>query len=218
MAEGLKKANTFIPGKPIRLLVMVSGGGTSLENLYTRIADKRLNAEIALVISSKPSAFALERAKNHNTPTRVLVRKDFLDTAAYSTALKKAFDETRPDLVVCAGWLKHFLVDPAYAGKIINIHPSLIPAFAGQGFYGHHVHEAVLARGCKVTGCTVHFIDNDYDAGPIILQKTVPVEDNDDVDKLQARVLTQEYEALPEAIALIQSGKFQVEGRRVKKI
>lgn len=202
----------------MRLLALVSGGGTNLQAIIDRVADGTItNTEIVGVISNKPDAFALERAKKAGISTSVVSRKDHPDKEEFNKALKEAIDSYKPDLIVLAGFL---VVIPeeivkAYALKIINIHPSLIPSFCGDGFYGLKVHEACLARGCKVTGATVHFVDEGTDSGPIILQKAVYIEDGDTAEVLQRRVMEQaEWKIMPKAIDLIANGKVRVEGRR----
>jgi phosphoribosylglycinamide formyltransferase-1 len=197
----------------LRLAVLVSGGGKTLQNLLTRNAEGGFPAEVAVVVSSKPSAPALERARIANVLSTTIAP---YPTKVASEAIFSLCREQRIDLVVLAGYM-HFLPLPAdYVGKAINIHPSLIPAFCGKGCYGLKVHEAALARGVKVSGCTVHFVDNEYDHGPIILQRTVPVLDDDSPETLAARVFEAECEAYPEAIRLIAEKRVAVEGGRVR--
>jgi phosphoribosylglycinamide formyltransferase 1 len=191
---------------PIRLAVLVSGGGTTLQNLLDRIADGRLQAEIALVVSSKADAFGLERASKAGLPSLVVNRKEAGSLEEFSRRIFAACREARAELVCLAGFLHLIRVPDDFLGRVMNIHPALIPAFCGKGWYGHRVHEAVLQSGVKVSGCTVHFADNEYDHGPIILQRTVPVLDNDTPDTLAARVFEQECEAYPEAIKLFAAG------------
>ena len=201
---------------PIRLAVLASSGGTTLQNFLDRIAAGRLRAEVALVISNNADAFALERARRANIPIAVIDRKDAGTREAFS---RRIFDHCRQagaDLVCLAGFLQLIQVPDDYLGRVMNIHPALIPAFCGKGYYGHHVHEAVLAYGAKVSGCTVHFADNEYDHGPIIVQRTVPVLDDDTPDRLAMRVFGQECEAYPEAIRWFAEGKLKIEGRRVR--
>jgi formyltetrahydrofolate-dependent phosphoribosylglycinamide formyltransferase len=200
---------------PIRLAVLLSAGGTTLQNLLDRIADGRLNAKIVLVISNNADAYGLVRAENAGVPTAVMDRKECGSRDEFS---RRIFDLCRPakaDLVCLAGLLQLINVPDDFSNCVMNIHPSLIPAFCGKGYYGHHVHEAALSYGVKVSGCTVHFADNVYDHGPIILQRTVPVLETDTPDTLAARVFEQECEAFPEAIRLFAEGRLRVDGRRV---
>ncbi len=200
----------------IKLAVLLSGGGTTLENIFAKIEDGSLDAEVAVVVATKPDAYGLERAKNHGVEGVVLDRKEFENTAAFSEALNAKLDEYGVDLVCLAGFMVMWKMSDRYLGRVMNIHPALIPAFCGKGFYGHFVHEAVLEHGAKVSGCTVHFADREYDRGPIIVQKTVPVLDDDTLDTLAARVFEQECEAYPEAIQLFAEGRLQIEDRRVR--
>jgi len=202
--------------KPLRLAVLLSGGGTTLENLFTRIDQGKLSARIAVVIASRPDACGLQRARNHGVEALVLERKKFKDTASFSAALNSALDQRAPDLVCLAGFMVMWKMSEKYLGRVLNIHPALIPAFCGKGFYGHFVHEAVLESGARISGCTVHFADLRYDHGPIILQKTVPVLDDDTPESLAARVFEKECEAYPEAIQLFADGRLRIEGRRVR--
>ena len=191
------------------ITVLVSGGGTNLQAIIDSIANGELKdagVYIKKVISNNKEAFALERAKNNGIETSVISPKDYPDRATFEVALKSAIDESAPDLIVLAGFL---VVIPeaivrSYPKKIINIHPSLIPSFCGKGYYGLKVHEAALARGVKVTGATVHFVDEGTDTGPIILQKAVEVKEGDTPEVLQQRVMKEaEHILLPHAIALL---------------
>jgi formyltetrahydrofolate-dependent phosphoribosylglycinamide formyltransferase len=204
------------PLAPIRLAVLLSGGGTTLQNFLDRIADGRLRAEVALVVASKADAFGLERARRAGVPTAVVNRKEAGTLEVFSDRIFAACREARAVLVCMAGFLQLIRIPDDFLGRVLNIHPALIPAFCGKGYYGHHVHEAVLAYGAKVSGCTVHFADNQYDHGPIILQRVVPVLDEDTPEILAARVFAEECEAYPEAIRLFAEVKLRVEGRRVK--
>jgi phosphoribosylglycinamide formyltransferase-1 len=201
---------------PIRLAAFVSAGGTTLQNLLDRSADGRLRAQVALVASSRADAFALQRARRAGVPTAVVERKACGSREEFSQRLFDLCRQARIDLVCLAGFLQLIQVPPDFEHRVMNIHPALIPAFCGKGFYGHHVHEAVLAYGAKVSGCTVHFADNVYDHGPIVLQRVVPVHDDDTPDSLAARVFEQECEAFPEAIHLFAEGRLLVEGRKVR--
>jgi formyltetrahydrofolate-dependent phosphoribosylglycinamide formyltransferase len=199
----------------IRLAVLLSGGGTTLQNLLDRISDGRLLAEIVLVVSSNPQAFGLERAQQAGIPTAVIERKTCADDRDFSDRIFALCRQASADLVCMAGFLKLVVIPEDFRYRVMNIHPALIPAFCGQGFYGHRVHEAVLAAGIKISGCTVHFADNEYDHGPIILQRAVPVLDQDTPDSLGKRVFEQECEAYPEAIQLFAQKRLIVEGKRV---
>lgn len=203
---------------PIRLAVLASAGGTTLQNLLDRIADRRLSAEVAVVISNNPGAYVLERARRAGISALVVDRKNAGTREAFSQRIFDHCRQAQADLVCLAGFLQLIQVPDDFLGRVMNIHPALIPAFCGKGFYGHHVHEAVLAYGVKVSGCTVHFADNEYDHGPIILQRTAPVLDDDTPDRLAQRVHVQECEAYPEAIRLFADGKLRMEGRRVRTL
>lgn len=198
---------------PLRLAVLLSGSGRTLQNLLDRQV-----GQVVLVVSNKPDAYGLERARRAGVPTGVVDRKAFADREAFSAAI---FDQCRraaADLVCMAGFLQLLRIPDDFAGRVMNIHPALLPAFGGQGMYGHHVHEAVLESGTKVSGCTVHFADNVYDHGPIILQRAVEVRDDDTADTLADRVFAAEREAYPEAIRLFAGGQLRVEGRRVRSV
>ena len=202
--------------QPIRLAVLLSGGGRSLQNLLDRIADGRLKAQVALVVSNRNDAGGLERGERAGIPTAVAERKDFSSREEFSRHIFDLCTAAKVDLVCLAGFLQLLHIPDDYLGRVLNIHPSLIPAFCGKGFYGHHVHEAALAYGVKVSGCTVHFADNVYDHGPIVLQRVVPVLDEDTPDILAARIFEQECEAYPEAIQLFAEGRLRVTGRRTR--
>ena len=185
---------------PRRLAVLLSGSGRTLENLLDRIAAGSLAATVAVVVSSRPDVRGVDIARRAGIPVAVLPREGRA-TAAWSEAIFAVCREASPDLVVMAGFL-HLLAIPAdFAGRVINIHPSLLPAFGGKGFHGEHVHRAVLERGCTVSGCTVHLVDDQYDHGRILLQATVPVLPDDTVASLAARVFAAECDALPKTIA-----------------
>ena len=165
-----------------------------------------------MVIASRPNIRGIEIGKAAGIPTHLVRPKDFPTVEAYSDAMARLLDEARVDLVCLAGFLSYWIIPDRYLGRVMNIHPALLPAFGGKGMYGHHVHEAVLRRGCKVSGCTVHFVNNAYDEGPIILQRAVPVYAEDTPDDLAARVFEQECIAYPEAIRLFAEGRLKVEG------
>ena len=191
----------------LRVLACVSGGGTNLQALIDRMEDGTIQgAQIVKVISNNPGVFALERAKNHGIEGCVVSPKDYETRAEFNDALLAAVEEAKPDLIVLAGFL--VVIPPKmiekYSGKIINIHPSLIPAFCGTGYYGLKVHEAALERGVKVTGATVHYVDEGTDTGPIIMQKAVEVQEGDTAKVLQQRVMEQaEWIILPKAVQMI---------------
>lgn len=202
---------------PIRLAILLSASGTTLQNLLDRIAAGTLRAEIVLVLSNNADAFGLQRAKNAGIATLVVNRKEAGSREEFSRRIFDACRAANVDLVCMAGFLQLIVVPDDFFGRVMNVHPSLIPAFCGQGFYGHHVHEGVLAYGAKVSGCTIHFADNQYDHGPIILQRAVPVLDEDTAETLAARVFEQECEAYPEAIRLFAERKLIMGGRRVRQ-
>ncbi len=203
------------PTKTLKLAVLLSGGGRSLDNLIQYIRDGRLSAKIELVLSSSDKAGGVKIAANNGIPTRIITKKD-KSTPEFSAAVTAELDKVRPDLICLAGFMCFYTIPDQYEGKVMNIHPALLPSFGGKGMYGHFVHEAVLAAGCKVSGCTVHFADNVYDHGPIIVQRTVPVLEGDTPDTLAARVFEQEKIAYPEAITLFAQGRLQIEGKRVR--
>ena len=195
----------------LRIVTLVSGGGTNLQAIIDAIESGSIkNAQIVKVISNKADAYALERAAKHGIASAAVVKKDFPDRESFNDALIAAVDEAAPDLIVLAGFLVVLPVKmiEKYRGRIINIHPSLIPSFCGNGFYGLKVHEAALARGVKVTGATVHFVDEGTDTGPIIAQKAVEVKEGDTPEVLQRRVMEQaEWVILPGVINDIACGK-----------
>ena len=199
----------------VKLAVLISGGGTTLQNFIDRIEDGTLNAEIVCVVSSSSKAYGIERAKKANIPFTVIRRKDFADTESFSNAIYEYVEGFEPDLITLAGFLKLITVPQKWRNRIMNIHPALIPSFCGDGFYGMRVHRAVLEYGVKVSGCTVHFVDEEYDHGPIIIQKVVPVYADDTPEVLQKRVFEKECEAYPEAINLFAAGRLKVVGRTV---
>jgi phosphoribosylglycinamide formyltransferase-1 len=200
---------------PLRLVVPLSGGGTTLQNMIDLIARGNLPATIELVIGSRPDAFGLERARKAGIPTLVIPRKGTAPEE-FTRRMQEAIRRVRADLVCMAGFLSLWTIPDDYAGRVMNIHPALLPSFGGKGYYGHHVHEAVIKTGCKVSGCTIHFADNVYDHGPIIAQRCVPVLEDDTPDTLAARVFEQECLAYPEAIRLFAAGRLRIEGQRVR--
>lgn len=206
----------------LKVAVCVSGGGTNLQAILDGVEKGSItNTQIALVISNKPDAYALERAAKYEIPSQVLVPKEYANKEAFGLDLIRTLEESQIDLVVLAGYLvilpENFV--KAFEGRIINIHPSLIPSHCGPGYYGLRVHESVLARGNKVTGATVHFVDEGTDSGPIILQKAVCVEQDDTPESLQKRVMEQaEWILLPEAIDLIANDRLELVDGRVRVI
>lgn len=210
-AEGFLRPDSHTP----RIAVMLSGGGRTLLNLIDSIKRGEIQAEIAVVISSLPQVKGVERAKAAGLPVIVIRKKDHPDVGEFSGLIAAAIDEYKPDLVCQAGWTCYWRIPDRWLGKVMNIHPALLPKFGGKGFYGHHVHEAVLAAGERTSGCTVHFANNEYDAGPIILQRTVPVLPNDTADDLAERVFAQECIAYPAAIRLFLKGHLRLEGNQV---
>ncbi len=202
--------------EPLPIAVLISGGGTTLRNLIEKVRAGLLGVEIRIVISSNPQAGGLKFAADAAIPHFVVERKHFDSIDAFSKVIFDHCRRARVKLVVLGGFLKQIKVPDDFVHRVVNIHPALIPAFCGHGFYGHHVHEAVLRYGVKVSGCTVHFVDNEYDHGPVILQKAVPVLDDDTPESLAARVFQAECEAYPEVLRLIAAGRVRVAGRRVR--
>ena len=207
-------SNPAIQRLPIA--VLISGSGRTLRNFIDLAREGRLDVEVRLVISSDSNAGGLKHAEEAGIPTLVVKQKDCPTAEAFSEAVFSPCRQAGAELVAMAGFMKHVTIPRDFENRVVNIHPALIPAFCGQGFYGHHVHEAVIEYGTKVTGCTIHFADNQYDHGPIILQRTLSVGDDDTPDSLAARVFEVECEAYPEALQLIAEGRVQVEGRRVR--
>lgn len=203
-----------------RIGVLVSGGGTNLQKLIDAEKSGAIkNGKLELVISSKPNVYALERAEKADIKAVTIARKDYENVEIYSKALIDELKENNIDLVVLAGFLTitsdEFVEE--YRNRIINVHPALIPAFAGKGFYGLHVHEAALERGVKLSGATVHFVNEVCDGGPIILQKAVEVKDNDTPEILQKRIMEEaEWELLPKAVSLFCEGRLSVNNDKVK--
>ena len=203
----------------LRIAVLVYGGGTNLQAIMDSIREGKIqDAEIVTVISNNTGAYALERARKYGAEGLLIAPKDYPSREDFNQALLEALLERKIDLVVLAGYL--VVVPPcvihAFENRIINIHPSLIPSFCGTGCYGLHVHEKALERGVKISGATVHFVDEGTDTGPIIMQKAVAVEDHDTPETLQRRIMEQaEWIILPETIGLIAQGKVHVEGRKV---
>lgn len=202
--------------RPIRLGVLISGGGTTLRNFLDHINAGKLSAEIPLVIASRKDCGGIAKTQAAGIACEVVARKEFSDTKSFSRAIFEHLRTARVDLVVLSGFLSLIEIPEDYRYRVLNIHPALVPAFSGQGFYGHHIHEAALERGVKISGCTVHFADNEYDHGPIIRQKCVPVLEDDTPDTLASRVFEAECELYPECVRLFAEGKLTIQNRRVQ--
>jgi len=201
---------------PLKLAVLISGSGRTLKNFIDLSADDKLPVDIRLVVSSTAKAGGLEHARAAGIPTAVFPRRRYDTDTHYGDAIFAACRDAGVDLVVMAGFMRLAPVPKDFAGRVVNIHPALIPAFCGVGMFGHHVHEAAIAAGVKVTGVTVHFVDNEYDAGPIIWQQPVPVFDDDTADTLAARVFETEKEAYPHVLRLLAAGRVKLEGGRAR--
>jgi len=186
--------------EPLPIAVLISGGGTTLLNLIRMVGCGELDVDIRLVVSSNPAAGGLEHARAAEIPTRIVERQTHESSELFRDAIFDPCRAANVRLVVMGGFLKHVLIPKDFSGRVINIHPSLIPDFCGKGFYGRRVHQAVVDAGVKVSGCTVHFVDDQFDHGPIILRTTVPVLPGDDADSLAKRVFAEECRALPAAI------------------
>ncbi len=204
--------------KPLRVAVLLSGHGTSLENLLEHIDAGKVEAEVVAVISSKKGAYGLERARKRGIPALTLARRDYPDIDQFNDALHAALADHDADLIALLGFLSLFQSRKQYTNRVLNVHPALIPAFSGQGFYGQRVYDAVLDAGVKVTGATVHFTDDEYDHGPILLQEAVSVEADDTAETLADRVTAAERRLVPQAIQLIAQGRVEVENGRTHLI
>ncbi|MEL7496785.1 MAG: phosphoribosylglycinamide formyltransferase [Planctomycetota bacterium] len=198
-----------------RISVLISGGGTTLRNLIQYRDKGKLNVDFAHVISNNPNAGGLEFAHDAKIPYSVINHRDFDDEEAFSDEMFKTMIAAETDLVVMGGFLRRLKIPTEFTNRVVNIHPSLIPAFCGKGNYGSRVHQAVIEYGCKVSGCTVHFVDDHYDHGPIIAQSTVPVFVDDDALKLAARVFDAECQLYPAVIEAIGQGSITIDGRKV---
>ncbi len=198
---------------PIRLAVLVSGGGTTLRNLAEKIEAGSLRARVAVVVCSNAGAAEKVAGLGLGVPIQTVDRRGAADVESFSRAVFEHVRAAEVDLVCLAGFLSLLRIPDDYAWRVLNIHPALLPAFGGKGMYGRRVHEAVLAAGCKVSGCTVHFADQSYDTGPILVQRACPVREGDTPQTLAARVFEQECLAYPEAIGLIGQGRVRIEGR-----
>ena len=206
---------------PCRLVVLISGTGSTLVNLHDQILQGAVPADIVLVVSSRKNAMGLERANERGIPQRVLRRRPFVrdgrfDTDAYARALVEIVEPFEPHLAVTAGFMTKLGTPFLNKYDTVNVHPALLPVFGGEGYYGHHVHQAVLEAGVKITGATVHFADSEYDHGPIIMQEAVPVLEDDTPDALAQRVQAAERRIYPQAITLYAKGLIARQGRRVR--
>jgi formyltetrahydrofolate-dependent phosphoribosylglycinamide formyltransferase len=201
---------------PLKIAVLLSGSGRTLQNFIDLRKRGELNIEIPVVIGSRPNLLGLQRAADANIPTAVIQRRNFSSLEECCSNIFNLCDQAKVDLVCLAGWLCLLHLPPRYQGRTMNIHPALLPAFGGKGMFGHHVHESVINHGCKVSGCTVHFVDSAYDTGPIIIQRPCPVLDDDTPDTLAARVFEQEMIAYPQAITLFAQNRLKIEGRKVR--
>jgi formyltetrahydrofolate-dependent phosphoribosylglycinamide formyltransferase len=200
----------------LNLAVLLSGSGRTLENLQQVIMAGCLSARVGIVVSSKEDAYGLVRARQHGLEAVAVPRRSYPDPQAFNAAVNAVLAHYPIDLVILAGFLSLYEPPPALVGRVMNMHPALLPAFGGKGFYGNRVHRTVLESGVKLSGCTVHFADACYDHGPIILQAAVPVEDDDTVESLAARVFVAECTLYPQAIQLFAENRLRVEGRRVR--
>ena len=212
----VKPAAAVPAEKRLRLGVLISGGGTTLMNILEYIKQGRLNAEVAVVISSRSKVAGVQRAKNAGLNVKIIRKKDYPDIDEFSRRIETDLLAANVELVVQGGWLCLWKIPPRYENRVMNIHPALLPSFGGKGMWGHHVHEAVLAKGCKVSGCTVHFCTNQYDKGPIIVQRCCRVKETDNAETLAARVFEQESIAYPQAIKLFAQGRILVQNNKVK--
>jgi phosphoribosylglycinamide formyltransferase-1 len=196
--------------------VLLSGSGTTLENLFEKVQEGRLPIEIAVVVSSRSDAYGLERARKRGVPAYVFRRRDYGGPDEYAEAVFRPVRESGAEIVALAGFMVMIGIPSDYRNRVMNIHPALLPSFGGKGMYGHHVHEAVIARGCKVSGCTAHLVDEQYDHGPIVMQKAVPVLEDDTPESLAERVQSAEREVYPEALRALAEDRLLVEGRRAR--
>lgn len=205
---------------PIRIAILVSGQGrgSNMQAIIDACKSGKIDGEVALVLGVNDDAPAIERARSQGVPTLSISPKAYETTEAYDAAVFDALAAANIDLICLAGYMRVLgprIVD-RWRNRILNVHPALIPAFCGKGMYGHHVHEAVIARGVKFTGVTVHFVDEDYDTGPIVLQTVVPVDEDDTPETLAAKVLVEEHKTYTDAIALFAAGRLQIVDRKVR--
>ncbi|MEM7558943.1 MAG: phosphoribosylglycinamide formyltransferase [Planctomycetota bacterium] len=204
-----------LPEKKLPIAVLISGGGTTLKNLLSLHSRGELDVDFRLVVSSRAAAKGLEFAHEAGISQTILRKRDFASAEEHSQAVFAAIREQGGELVVMGGYLEHLLIPDDFENRVVNIHPSLIPAFSGQGFYGLRVHQAAVDYGAKISGCTVHFVDNQYDHGPIIAQRSCEVLSSDSAEDLQKRVFELECQLLPEVVQAIACGRVQVTDRRV---
>lgn len=203
--------------QPVNLAVLLSGEGKTLQNIIDRIREGKLDARVVVVISSREDAYGQTRAKRAGIETHCIPYKLYKGDKAgkFSREITGILSRYPVDLIVMAGFMHLFKAEEKYKNRVMNIHPALIPSFCGKGYYGHHVHRAVLDYGVKVSGCTIHFADDIYDRGPIILQAAVPVKDDDTPETLSARVFAEECRLYPRAIQLFAEGRLEIKGRKV---
>lgn len=207
---------TLAPKSPLRIAVLISGAGTTLRNLIEKIASDELDAHIRLIVASTFNAPGLQYGEKGNIPISVIDRGEFHSRRKFSDAVFERCRQAQVDMVVLAGFLRQLVVPEDFVNRVVSIHPALMPSFCGKGFFGHHVHEAVLQCGVKLSGCTIHFVDNQYDHGPIVMQRVVPVLEGDTPKTLAARVLQAECEAYPDVLSLIAAGRISIDGRRAR--
>ncbi len=200
----------------LRLAVLISGSGRTLKNFIDLAARRELPIDVALVVSSRADAGGLKFAADADIPSSVVLRSRAQDHDDYSQQIFALCREARVDYVAMAGWVKYLPIPTDFENRVLNIHPALLPSFGGKGMYGHRVHESVLEHGAKISGCTVHFVDNQYDHGPIICQQVVPVMDDDTPDMLATRVFEAEKEAYPRVLRGLSEKRVVVEGRKVR--
>jgi formyltetrahydrofolate-dependent phosphoribosylglycinamide formyltransferase len=213
---GYKDGRKNKVNKKLDLAVFASGRGSNFRAILNAIQHNKLDAEIKLLLSNNPDAGAVETAKEHQIPAVIISSQDFRSRKLFVEAMLSKLDQHGVELVALAGYMKKIPTELilAYRNRIVNIHPALLPSFGGKGMYGHHVHEAVIERGCKVTGVTVHIVDEVYDHGPIVAQRCVPVEEGDTTDTLAERVLKVEHQLYAEALQLFAEGRVEVKDKR----
>jgi phosphoribosylglycinamide formyltransferase 1 len=202
--------------KTLRMAALISGGGRTILNILEHIDQRKLNAKIPLVISSRSSVSGVERLREAGLNVQIIRKKDYANVQQFSQALEEQLVAAKVDLIIQGGWLCLWKIPARYNNRVMNIHPALLPSFGGQGMWGHHVHEAVLKAGCKVSGCTVHYCTDEYDRGPIIVQRTCPVAADDTPDTLADRVFEQECLAFPQAIGLFAEDRLRVQDGIIK--
>ncbi|EAQ77379.1 phosphoribosylglycinamide formyltransferase [Blastopirellula marina] len=207
--------STHSAENPLRVAVLISGGGTTLRNLIEKIAADQLWIKITMVVSSTAKAKGLQYATDADIPSTVVDWSTYDSTESFSTAVFDACRAAQADLIVMGGFLKHVLIPDDFENRVINIHPSLVPSFCGAGFYGAKVHQAALDYGVKVSGCTVHLVDNHYDHGPVVAQQSIPVLPDDDAAALAARVFEVECELYPHVLQAFAAGRVTIDGRKI---